>query len=230
VGSRKTCFVWYNAPGPFGLAAQHEIAAQGGTVTDTFDDGARLFQRAVLPEEREVQHRDRVKGGVALRATEDDVWVHPYVFRQICSNGAIIARATQTRHIERSEFVSYDAAETELAGAVREAIQDCCSPEAFQTSADAMRSSINASVDMALNVASMFSRLPEEIRSEFFTRILDKFLKSSTHSRFDLMNAVTATARNVTNPEARWRLEELGGAIPFEAATPEHKRSRVLTA
>jgi hypothetical protein len=207
-----------------------EIAAQGGRVTDTFVDGARLFLRAVLPEEREVQHRDRVKGGVALRATEDDVSIHPYVFRQVCSNGAIIARATQTRHIERSEFASYDGAEAELAGVVREAIRDCCSPEAFQNSADAMRSSVHAPVDMALTVASMFSRLPEEIRSEFFGRILDQFLKSSSHSRFDFMNAVTATARNVTNPEARWRLEELGGAIPFESETPARKHSRVLIA
>jgi hypothetical protein len=185
----------------------------------------------VLPDEREVQHRDRVRGGVALRATEDDVWVHPYVFRQICSNGAIIARATQTRHIERSEFVSYDDAQAELAGAVREAIQDCCSPEAFQNAADAMRSSVHAQIDMALNLATMFSRLPEEIRSRFFTQILDQFLKSSSHSRFDLMNTVTATARNLTDPEARWRLEELGGAIPFEAEqTQVSKRQRVLSA
>jgi hypothetical protein len=50
-------------------------------------------------------------------------------------------------------------------------------------------------------------------------------------SRFDLMNAVTATARNLTDPEARWRLEELGGAIPFEAEkTPATERQRVLTA
>jgi hypothetical protein len=208
-----------------------EIAAQGGTVTDTFDDGARLFQRAVLPDEREVQHRDRVQGGVALRATEDDVWIHPYVFRQVCSNGAIIARATQTRHIERSEFVSYDDAQAELAGAVREAIQDCCSPEAFQNAADNMRSSVHASVDMALNVAALISRMPEDDRSRFFTRIFDQFLKSANHSRFDLMNAVTATARNLTDPEARWRLEELGGAIPFEAEqTQVSKRQRVLTA
>ncbi len=73
-----------------------EIAAHAGTVTDKFDDGARLFLRAVLPAEQEVKSRDRVQAGVALRATADDVWVHPYVFRQICSNGAIIAHAIET--------------------------------------------------------------------------------------------------------------------------------------
>jgi hypothetical protein len=207
-----------------------EISAQGGRVTDTFDDGARLFLRAVLPAEQEIQRRDHVQGGVALRATEEDVWVHPYVFRQICTNGAIIARATQTRHIEHSDF-SDAFGEEELAGAIRDAVRDCCSPEAFQNAADAMRSSVHAQIDMALNLATMFSRLPEEIRSRFFTQILDQFLKSSSHSRFDLMNTVTATARNLTDPEARWRLEELGGAIPFEAEqTQVSKRQRVLSA
>jgi hypothetical protein len=204
-----------------------EIAAQGGTVTDTFDDGASLFVRAVLPDEREVQPRDRVQGGVALRATEDDVWVHPYVFRQICSNGAIIARATQTRHIDRADF-SYDA-ESELAAAVREAIQDCCSSQAFENAAEAMRSSVHSPVDMALNFVSMLSRLPEEVRSRFLAPILDRFLKSSSHSRFDLMNVVTALARDTTDPKTRWQLEELGGAIPFEAERPVRERSSVLS-
>jgi hypothetical protein len=206
-----------------------EIAAQGGTVSDTFDDGARLFQRAVLPAEQEVKSGDRVHAGVALRATEDDVWVHPYVFRQVCSNGAIIAHATQTRHIERPALDSDDP-DAELAAAVREAIQDCCSPEAFENAADAMRASVNAPIDMAINILSMFSRLPEEFRAEFFSLILDQFAKSSSHTRFDWMNAVTAVARTTTNPEARWRLEEAGGAVPFDFETPLKTRRSVLTA
>jgi hypothetical protein len=206
-----------------------EIAAQGGTVTDTFDDGSRLFQRAVLPAEQEVKSRDRVQGGVALRATEDDVWVHPYVFRQVCSNGAIIAHATQTRHIERPGSASDDP-DAELAAAIREAIQDCCSPEAFESAADAIRASAGAPIDMAINIASMFSRVPEELRNEFFSLILDQFAKSSSNTRFDWMNAVTAVARTTTNPEARWRLEEAGGAIPFDFEAPRQTRRRVLTA
>jgi hypothetical protein len=205
-----------------------EVAAQGGSVTDRFDDGARLFLRAVLPDETEVQKRDRVQGGVALRATEDDVWIHPYVFRQVCSNGAIIARATQTRHIERSDF-SFDA-ESELAGALREGIEDCCSPEAFENAAEAMRSSVHSPVDMALTMVPMLSRLPESIRAHALESILHQFISGSNHSRFALMNVVTAVGRDATDPEARWRLEELGGAIAFDAENPVLERLRVLTA
>src|SRR5262245_35858977 len=77
------------------------ITAMGGTVVETFDDGECLFARSVLPRAREVLPNDRVQDGVALRATETDVWIHPYVFRQICSNGAIIAHAVQTRLLDR---------------------------------------------------------------------------------------------------------------------------------
>jgi hypothetical protein len=204
-----------------------EIGAQGGIITDKFDDGSRLFLRAVLRAEQEVMHRDRVQGGVALRATEDDVWVHPYVFRQVCSNGAIIARSTQSRHIEHADFSG--TSEAELAGALREAIEDCCAPEAFENAAEAMRSSVHSPVDMALTMAPMLSRMPATIRGHVLDSILRQFGRGSDRSRFAIMNVVTAVARDTPDPELRWRLEEIGGAIPFENDAPVLERSRVLT-
>ena len=40
-----------------------EISARGGTVHDTFDDGAALFARSILPQLAEVPPGDRVQGG-----------------------------------------------------------------------------------------------------------------------------------------------------------------------
>jgi hypothetical protein len=53
-------------------------------------------------------------------------------------------------------------------------------------------------------------------------------------TRYDLMNVVTATARDTRDPEAKWRLEELGGAIaagiiPMPKPTPS-RRARVRAA
>jgi hypothetical protein len=207
-----------------------EITAQGGRVTDTFDDGARVFLRAVLPAEQEVKAGDRLQGGVALRATDDDVWVHPYVFRQICSNGAIIARATQTLHIEQSDF-SAAFGEEELAGAIRDAVRDCCAPDAFDTTAGAMRSLVHSPIDIAVTIASMFSRLPEASRAEVLDAVFRNLRSGEDRSRFALMNAVTAVARDTRDPDARWNLEEIGGAIPFEAnETLARPRHAVLTA
>jgi hypothetical protein len=36
---------------------------------------------------------------------------------------------------------------------------------------------------------------------------------------FGFMNAVTAVARDTRDPETRWRLEELGGAVPLVRPT-----------
>src|SRR5271154_3563784 len=72
-----------------------EVVEQRGKVIDTADDGKRLFVRAVLPELREVRPGDNVQGGVAMKGTEEGVWLHPYVFRLVCRNGAIRAEAVE---------------------------------------------------------------------------------------------------------------------------------------
>lgn len=188
-----------------------EVVAAGGTVSDTFADGSRLFTRSILPRVEEVRPKDRVQGGVALRATLSEVWVHPYVFRQVCRNGAIMAQALQTRHLVLEDHSSDEAAE-----AVREAIGACCADEAFTTAAEQMRSAQEVQADAALNLLPWLSRFPEVMRGQFLTEIMSRFFQEPDRSRFALMNAVTSLARDTRDPELRWRLEELGGGIPAE--------------
>src|SRR4051794_37919290 len=71
-----------------GTIFEAEIAEAGGTVIDRFEDGTRLLARSVLPGLREVGRDDLVQGGVAIRATDREIRVHPYLFRQVCQNGA----------------------------------------------------------------------------------------------------------------------------------------------
>jgi hypothetical protein len=185
------------------------ITAAGGTIADTFDDGDRLFTRALLPPMREVQRADRVQGGVALRATAEEVWVHPYVFRLVCRNGAIIAQVIQTRHLEGQEFASA----AEAAEALREAVQACCAEDAFAHATEKMRLSRNSPVETALNLLSFFSRLPAEAGAQAVRAIMDRFEQGADRSRFALLNAITSVARDMRDPEVRWDLEELGGEI-----------------
>jgi hypothetical protein len=203
------------------------IAAAGGKVTDTFDDGRRLFMRAVLPGEREVQKRDRLQGGVAIRATPDEIAIHPYVFRQVCQNGAIIAHAIESRHFELADS-PFDP-EAELAGALEEAVRACSAPKAFETAAAAIRSSLQSPVDFALTLTPKLSGVPVELAVELLTSVADRYSKSRDKSRFGLMNVVTAVARDTSDPEVRWYLEKIGGAISAEANTVERRRSRLVT-
>jgi hypothetical protein len=186
-----------------------EIAAARGTVSDTFDDGARLFTRSTLPWLREVRPQDRVQGGVALKATGQEVWVHPYIFRLVCKNGAIMARATQTRHIENLDLLTHE----EAAGAIREAMRDCCVEEAFKEAAERMRSIADRQIDHTITMLSRFGR-GQDLPPAVVRAIMDQFFRERDPSPYGLMNAVTAVARETRDPERRWRLEQLGGGIP----------------
>ncbi|HKI31285.1 MAG TPA: hypothetical protein VKA46_05425 [Gemmataceae bacterium] len=187
-----------------------EVQAAGGTVSDTFDDGRRLFARSVLPAVAEVQPGDRVQGGVAIRACQGQVWVHPYVFRQVCRNGAIVAHAVQTRHLADLDSLPADEADE----AVREAVRCCCAAEAFTTAAAEMRNAVGADIDVVLNLMPFLSRLGGSNSSQFLGEILGRFFGDADRSRFGLMNAVTSLARDTRDPEVRWRLEEFGGGVP----------------
>ena len=55
-------------------------------------------------------------------------------------------------------------------------------------------------------------------------RIMDQFFGGGDRSRFGLMNAVTAVARDEADPEVRWGLEELGGGIACPAPGPAPRK------
>lgn len=187
-----------------------EILGRSGQVLEVFDDGSRLFARSVLPHVDEVRPRDRMHGGVALRATTEQVWVHPYLFRQVCKNGAIMSQSLQTRHLAGiDEPGSDDAAQQ-----VREAIEVCCSAEAFTSSIDQVRSATEIQADAALTLMPHLARFPAAQQATMLQMIFERFFAERDTTRFGLMNAVTSVARDTRDPETRWRLEELGGGIP----------------
>ena len=133
-----------------------EVTSRDGKVTDTFDDGRRLFVRSVLPGIEEVRPKDQLKGGVALKANDGEVWLHPYVFRLVCRNGAIMAQTIQTRHLVDLDLHPIEEAETQL----REAIQICCAAEAFTDAAGQIRTAQEVEADLVLSMLPVLARLP----------------------------------------------------------------------
>jgi hypothetical protein len=206
-----------------------EISTAGGKVIDRFDDGFRIYLRAVLRREREVRRRDRIQGGVALRATPEEISVHPYVFRQVCSNGAIRAHALETRQISRDDFQGADAPRQSYA--LVEAIRVCCSEAAFAESAREMRSARSSKLDAALEMMSFLARMGHDPQMQAAgAAILDQYFdrtRAKDRSRFGFMNIVTSVARDQRDPEVRWRLEELGGGIPVAPSEPDFEPSPV---
>jgi hypothetical protein len=201
-----------------------EIAEAGGKVTDKFDDGDRVFTRGVMPPSIEVAAQDHLKGGVALCATDTDIFVHPYVFRLVCTNGAIIAQATQTRRLTRDDHA------LTLESDLRLAIRCCCERDAFVSAADRMRSSQGFAVNRAIAMSAFMSSHGRRMPKSMITEIFHRYESDGDRSAFGLMNAVTSLARDTRDPEMKWRLETFGGGIPAllrrRGGTP--RRARVV--
>jgi hypothetical protein len=187
-----------------------EITDAGGFISDTFDDGDRLFARSILPWVAEVRPKDQMKGGVALKSAECEVCIHPYLFRTVCQNGAIRAHAIETRRLEIPDFLSLEDATAKL----REAVRGCCVEEAFTEAVQEVQSATETGVNLALNLLPLISRLPAPHGAEILRQIASRFFEDPDRSRFGLMNAVTSVARETRDPELRWRLEALGGGMP----------------
>jgi hypothetical protein len=75
-----------------------------------------------------------------------------------------------------------------------------------------MRTASEEEADKDLSLLRWMPWLSGRI-SQFFPVILRRFFRDRERSRFGLINAVTSVARDVRNPEHRWNLEQLGGAI-----------------
>ena len=196
-----------------------EIGRAGGKVSDRVQEEEEVFARGVLAEAIEIAPGDRSRGGVALRATESDIFVHPYVFRMVCSNGAIMAQATQTRQISREQW-GPAGAEVVLEN-LREGIRVCCQEDAFVTAANQMRSARERVADIALAFSGFMSTHRGTMRPEVFAQILRMYDRAGDSSAYGLMNAVTAVARQRRDAKTKWRLEELGGAIATLSGRPK---------
>jgi len=257
------------------------IEIRGGKVTETFDDGSRLFARGVLCKLAEIQPGDQLRGGVAIKATQEGIWLYPYTFRLVCSNGAIQAEARDERPVAQPSLQTPDA----VLRAIREAIQACCKEEVFST-VDVMRRSRGARVgDLILSLLPLISRFPgssapllsaitappgdgiglepevmavaavllSALRSrnsaerrvavienpagdrsgdeaDLVSTVVDRYRTDGDPSRFGLANAITATARDIQDPDLKWELEKLGGSVAAGKAGSQPEEPRLAAA
>lgn len=111
--------------------AEEVVVRAGGRIYECQIDEQQLFLRGLLPMEDEVRAKDVVQAGVALMTVGEDIRIHPYTLRQLCTNGGIRAHAIQTRTVRRVGFSASSDAISAVVADVREAIQACSQPEVF---------------------------------------------------------------------------------------------------
>ena len=200
------------------------IESLGGFVSDCYDDGSCLFLRSVLPVSDEVGPGDTIRGGIAVRVAGPAIDVHPYTLRQVCTNGAVMAQATQSVRLERVQhdgivIPSYDV--SVVAAQFTEAIHACATPDAFIQSVDDMRDAVSNEVNFALHVLPMADRLPPRFAHAIMTAVFEEWRSAADRSAFGMMNAITAVARDTSNSETRWTLEAYGGSLPARVRAPK---------
>jgi hypothetical protein len=186
-----------------------EVQNRNGRVTDTFHDGRRLFVRSLLPHVADARPNDNMQGGLALRATEDELSLHPYLFRQVCRNGAIMAQAIESLHVECLGVYSPE----EGTAMLREAIANCSEERVFTKSIRGVQSLAMTEIDRLLNLIPYVSHLQQAGMGHYLAEILQRYSGERDRTQFGLMNAITSMARDAHDPDDRWRLEELGGGM-----------------
>jgi len=187
---------------------EEEASSHQGKVLESFNHGGTLFARSVLPQFEEIRVGDRLQSGVALRATQNALWVYPYVFRLVCRNGAIMARAAEGQEIAELGILPAFEAETLL----RETIAACCQTEVFAATAEQMRSAAQRPFDLMLSMMPMLARL-SKVDSQIARQVLQRFVGDDDKTDYGFINAVTSTARDTQAHELRWKLEEFAGEL-----------------
>jgi hypothetical protein len=195
------------------------VAEYSGRVADNYDDGSRLFVRALLPFVKDVRPNDSMQGGLALRATQSEIALHPYLFRKVCSNGQIMAQSLASFHVDYSRYGS----EHEVIRSLQDAIRDCSQEDVFTASVGAIQTNFLDPIDLFLTMMPVASQVSNGISTMLLAQIMDRITsdppsldlasRMRSQTRFSIMNAVTSLARDTDDQEQRWRLEELGGAI-----------------
>jgi hypothetical protein len=190
------------------------IEAAGGALHDQFADAERLILRATLPWIADVRPSDPIQGGVAMRATLQEAVVLPFIVRKVCVNGAIGPQAIELQRIARLQELPASVAREK----VRDAVGQSARRETFAKFTDDVRAIVDGELlNPPMMLLALLRDQPGHVNGpDFvaaFTRILSELTRGSDRSRFGLMNAITAVARDTRDPETRWRLEELGGAV-----------------
>lgn len=194
-------------------AVEEEVADVGGRTLNCLSDGQRLFLRSVLPCVRQVRANDNIQSGIAVMVVGPDIRVHPFTYREVCRNGAIMARIIDTRRIQRVGFDAATVAVTDVLSEVREVIRECSRPEVFSAAVDHIRTAADTDARLAVHLLPMIAHLRHRDSARLLAAVVSAYDREGDNTVFGLMNAVTSVARDQRDPEVRWDLEELGGGI-----------------
>ena len=155
----------------------------------------------------EVREHDPVMAGfVALRDRERPVQVMSRIFRVVCENGSIVS--THEQEIEATGFT------------VEERVQRCFERDRFVRAVELLRRAAGQELpeptEMLDEMWHMVRQGPEvaaQIAEAYQELVIGHWHEANDPTVYGLLNAVTATARDLPDFRARLDLEGLGGSL-----------------
>jgi hypothetical protein len=212
------------AAGDIAAVFEEECRSRGATAVDCYQDDWRVIARCVFGPVRAVRPGDEIRGGVALRAEGPFIFVHPYTWRQVCSNGAIAAQVLGTRQMERVE-VDVAVASTAYVGPVldelRTAIDASAQPARFEEFVEGMRGATNVAATLAIALLPHLLRAHGADQREMIMAILDRQSTGGDPTAYGVFNAMTSLGRDASDHDRRWKLESAGGELLQRLAAPQ---------
>lgn len=201
----------------------------GGQIVESIIVDDCLMARAKYQSSDEVRVGDQVNAGCAIRVVEEQVTVHSFTYRKVCSNGAIapnvVNQGRTCRLTEDEQWKSNYCLEE-----IERHIDEMSHPIKFQQTVEQMRLMSHHDVTPTMHVVldllgdNGFLTNMREHR-QLIVSIARQLMTREEPSLFGLMNAVTAVARDTEDPHLRWDLEELGGGIGARLLPVDHPDS-----
>lgn len=189
----------------------------------------RMTVRALLPRiEREVTVGDAVQAGVQIRNSEvgaGALEVAPFVWRLVCLNGMVVAdRSLRARHVgrrvgETEEDRTIYAVDTIHADdrafylKARDSVKAALREDLFDQLVDRMRAAatgqqVTSIIETTERLAQTFQLAEGETES-----VLARLAAGGDLSRWGVVNAVTAAAKQAETFDRQHDLERIGGEL-----------------
>jgi hypothetical protein len=165
-----------------------------------------LFARTETRERRQVAKGDDFAAGVALRMEGASVKVRPFALRLVCVNGAVLPCLGDEDQVDLELLPGLEVQEARI----RESIQDCAKVENLHSYLNGMEN-----LRDPIAFAIMLSEFARRFGSGLAVDVLQSTVSGpQSRSGFDLLNAITARAREERDPRRKWDLETFGGEVP----------------
>ena len=186
------------------------VAKEKGQIVDQKKTDEMTYMSAWMPVEGRIKRGDQLKGGWALLSQNQEVQLWSFHLRMLCQNGAVrvlpqeqvtfFEHETEAFRLHLITYLSEQAQEeVDFQARMYRKAQKIWLPPSIR---------FHLKIKLAKIMRQFIRQYPHHQKEIRHLRNIDQ-----TETLFDLINHVTATARDVQHAKMKWELMKLGGDL-----------------